>query len=219
VTIALDDDSIIDNAGSLVDTLNGVFDTLDRYDSYNAETEERGLLLGDSTVQQVRSRLYNALIQPNNELTGQYTSLSQIGIRVGQGARVEFDQDKFTTALQTDRDAVEALLTFEQFEIDPDTGEDTDVIAAQGVGVEISKLLDRLTDDIDGLLQTKLDTLDSQVQLNEDRIEELDIRLEAKRQRLLAQFQAMESALAQLQDQSSTLGQIQQISAPQSSSG
>ncbi|MBX2851595.1 MAG: flagellar filament capping protein FliD [Phycisphaeraceae bacterium] len=217
VTIALDDDAIIDRAGSLADTLNGVFDTLDRYDSYNADTEERGLLLGDSTVQQIRSRLYNVLIQPNNELTGQYTSLSQIGIRVGSGARVDFDQDKFTTALQTDRDAVEALLTFEQFEIDPDTGEDTDVVAAQGVGVEISKLLTRLTDSIDGVVQSKLDTLDSQVQLNEDRIEELDIRLEAKRQRLLAEFQAMESALAQLQDQSSSLGQIQQISAPQSS--
>jgi flagellar hook-associated protein 2 len=218
VTIAMDDDSIIENAGSLVNTLNGVFDTLDRYDSYNAETEERGLLLGDSTVQQIRSRLYNALIQPNNELSGQYTSLSQIGIRVGQGARVEFDQDKFTAALQTDRDAVEALLTFEQFEVDPDTGEDTTVVAAQGVGVEISKLLDRLTDSIDGVVQTKLDTLDTQVQLNEDRIEELDIRIEAKRQRLLAQFQAMESALAQLQDQSSSLSQIQRISAPQSNS-
>ncbi|MEO0475157.1 MAG: flagellar filament capping protein FliD [Planctomycetota bacterium] len=219
VTIALDDDAIVQNASSLVSSLNGVFDTLDRYDSYNADTEERGLLLGDSTVQQIRSRLYNALIQPNSELTGQFTSLSQIGIRVGQGARVEFDQTKFTEALQTDRDAVEALLTFEQFEVDPDTGEDTDVIAAQGVGVEISKLLDRLTDGIDGLVQTKLDTLDSQVQLNEDRIEELDIRLEAKRQRLLAEFQAMEAALAQLQDQSSALGQIQSISAPQSSSG
>lgn len=217
VTIALDDQSIVDSAGSLVDSLNGVFDTLDRYDSYDAENEQRGLLLGDSTVQQIRSRLYNVLIQPNNELTGQFTSLSQIGIRVGQGARVEFDQDKFTTALQTDRDAVEALLTFEQFEVDPDTGEDTDVIAAQGVGVEISKLLDRITDDIDGLVQSKLDTFDSQVLLNENRIEELDIRLEAKRARLLAQFQAMESALAQLQDQSSSLSQIQQISAPQSS--
>ncbi|MEM9345233.1 MAG: flagellar filament capping protein FliD [Planctomycetota bacterium] len=219
VTIALDDESIVSNASSLVSSLNGVFDTLDRYDSYNADTEERGLLLGDSTVQQIRSRLYNALIQPNNELTGQFTSLSQIGIRVGQGARVEFDQNKFTEALQTDRDAVEALLTFEQFEVDPDTGEDTDVIAAQGVGVEISKLLDRLTDDIDGVVQTRLDTLDSQVQLNQDRIEELDIRLEASRQRLLAEFQAMEAALAQLQDQSAALGQIQQISAPQSSSG
>lgn len=217
VTIALDDQSIVENAGSLVDSLNGVFDTLDRYDSYDADTEQRGLLLGDSTVAQIRSRLYNALIQPNNELTGQFTSLSQIGIRVGQGARVEFDQDKFTTALQTDRDAVEALLTFEQFEVDPDTGEDTDVVAAQGVGVEISKLLDRITDDIDGLVQSKLNTFDSQVLLNENRIEELDIRLEAKRQRLLAQFQAMESALAQLQDQSSSLGQIQSISAPQSS--
>ncbi|MFK7789265.1 MAG: flagellar filament capping protein FliD, partial [Phycisphaeraceae bacterium] len=214
VTIALDDEAIVESANSLTSTLNGVFDTLDRYDAYNVDTEERGLLLGDSTVQQIRSRLYNALIQPNNELTGQFTSLSQIGIRVGAGARIEFDQNKFTEALQTDRDAVEALLTFEQFEIDPDTGENTTVVAAQGVGVEISKLLARITDDIDGLVQTKLNTLDSQVQLNEDRIEELDIRLEAKRQRLLAQFQAMESALAQLQDQGSALSQIQSISAP-----
>lgn len=218
VTIARDDQSIVDNASSLVDTLNGVFDTLNRYDSYNADTEERGLLLGDSTVQQVRSRLYNALIQPNNELTGQYTSLSQIGIRVGQGARVQFDQSKFNDALQTDRDAVEALLTFEQFELDAN-GKKTDVIVAQGVGVEISRLLKGLTDDIDGLLQTKLNTLDDQVASNESRIEELDIRLEAKRARLLAQFQAMESALAQLQSQGSSLNQIQRISVPQNSGG
>lgn len=217
VTIARDDAAVVENANSLVSSLNGVFDTLDRYDSYNVDTEERGLLLGDSTVAQVRTALYNALIAPNRELTGQFTSLSQIGIRVGQGARVEFDQDKFNTALQTDRDAVEALLTFEQFELDPDTGEATDTLVAQGVGVEISKLLNRLTDDIDGVVQTKLDTLDRQVSLNENRIEQLDIRIEAKRQRLLAQFQAMESALAQLQDQSSSLSQIQSISTPQSS--
>lgn len=217
VTIGLDDESIVENASSLVSSLNGVFDTLNRYDSYNAETEERGLLLGDSTVAQVRNAIYNSLIAPNNELTGQFTSLSQIGIRVGAGARVEFDESKFRTALETDRDAVEALLTFEQFELD-EAGEETDTIAAQGIGVEISSLLERLTDSIDGTVQTKLDILDNQVALNETRIEELDIRLEAKRQRLLAEFQAMEAALAQLQDQSSALGQIQQVSAPQPSS-
>lgn len=214
VTIARDDQSIVDNASSLVTSLNGVFDTLDRYDNYNTDTEERGLLLGDSTVAQVRTAIYNALIAPNRELTGQFNSLSQIGIRVGQGARVEFDQEKFSNALQTDRESVEALLTFEQFELDED-GEATETIAAQGVGVEISKLLARLTDSIDGVVQTKLNTLDSQVTLNESRIEDLNDRLDAKRQRLLAQFQAMESALAQLQDQSSALGQIQRISIPQ----
>jgi flagellar hook-associated protein 2 len=217
VTIALDDEAIVENASSLVTSLNGVFDTLDRYDSYNAETEERGLLLGDSTVAQIRNRLYNVLIQPNPELTGQYTSLSEIGIRVGQGARVEFDQEKFNEAMQNDRDAVEALLTFEQFELD-ENGEETDTLVAQGVGVEISKILERLTDDIDGVVQNKLDTLDRQVSLNEQRIEDLDARLEAKRQRLLSEFQAMETALAQMQDQSSALQQIQAISAPQSSS-
>jgi len=218
VTIALDDATITENASVLVKSLNTVFDTLNKYDKYNADTQERGLLLGDSTVSQIRSALYNALIQPNNDLTGQYTSLSQIGIKVGAGARVEFDQDKFNTAMQTDRDAVEALLTHIQFELDED-GEETDVVASQGVGVEISRLLARLTDSIDGMVQSKLDTLDRQVSLNEDRIDELDIRLEAKRQRLLAQFQAMESALAQLQDQSSSLSQIQRLSIPQKNSG
>ena len=212
VTVALDDESIISNADSLVSTLNGAFDTLDLYDSFNPETEERGLLLGNPAVQQIRSQLFNAIIQPNADLTGQFTSLSQIGIRVGAGARIEFDQNRFTEALQADRDAVEALLTFEQFEIDPETGEETTVVAAQGVGVEISRLLDRLTDDIDGLVQTQVDTLETQVQLSEDRIEQLDIRLESRRQQLLAQFQGLESALAQLQNQGSALGQIQQIS-------
>ena len=214
VTISRDDQAIIDSASSLTENLNGVFDTLDRYDSYNADTEERGLLLGDSTVSQIRSALYNSIIQPNNDLTGQFTSLTQIGIRVGEGARITFDQTKFTEALQTDRDAVQALLTFEQFELD-DQGEATDTLVARGVGVEIASLLDRLTDGIDGVVQTKLDTFDNQITLNEDRIEQLDIRLEAKRQRLLSEFQAMESALAQLQDQSSALGQISSISIPQ----
>lgn len=218
VTISQDDKSIVDNAKKMVESLNKVFDSLDQYDSYDQETEERGLLLGDSTVARVRNTLFNTLIQPNRELTGQYNSLSEIGIRVGRGARVEFDQDKFNQALQTDRDAVEDLLTFEQFETD-ENGEDTDTIAAQGVGVEISKLLDRMTDGIDGVVQTKLDTLDTQVQANKDRIDQLDERIESKRERLLAEFQQMEAALAQMQDQSSALSQISSVSMPQGGGG
>ncbi|MEM1356183.1 MAG: flagellar filament capping protein FliD [Planctomycetota bacterium] len=212
VTIGLDDASIVDNASSLVTAFNSVIDTINKYDSYNAETEERGLLLGDSTVARVRSSLYNAVINPNRELTGQFTSLAQIGIRVGTGAKLEFDQDKFQEALQTDRDAVEALLTLEQFELDPDTGEETETIAAQGVGVELQKLMDRLTDDIDGVVQGQLDVLSEQVRQNEQRIEELNERLDSKRERLEAEFLAMEQALARLQDQSSALTQLSSIS-------
>lgn len=213
VTIGLDDESIIGNASKLVTAFNGVIDTINKYDSYDAETEERGLLLGDSTVARVRSALYNAVINPNRELTGQFTSLAQIGIKIGTGAKLEFDQDKFSQALQTDRDAVEALLTLEQFTVDPTTGEDTETIAAQGVGVELNKLMTRLTDDIDGVVKSQLDVLDRQVRQNEQRIEELNERLDSKRDRLNAQFIAMEQALARLQDQSSALTQLSQLAA------
>jgi len=50
------------------------------------------------------------------------------------------------------------------------------------------------------------------VELNNKRIERIDIQLEAKRQRLLSQFLAMESTLAQLQSQSTALAGFQPIS-------
>lgn len=217
VTVARDDNAIVENVNGFVTGFNALIDTLNKYDSYDAEEEVRGLLLGDSTVGQIRAGVYNAVINPNNALTGQYKALSQIGIRVGAGAKLEFDEAKFREAITNDREAVEALFNFEQFEVDPDTGEDTETLVAQGIGVEIEKLLDRLTDSIDGSVQRQLDVLDQQVQINERRIEDLTERLDAKRDRLNAQFIAMERALADLQDQSSALAQIQQIQPIQSS--
>jgi len=216
VTIARDDSSIVEGANGFVAAFNGLIETLDKYDAYDAETEQRGLLLGDSSVSQIRRAVYNAVINPNNELTGQFKSLAQIGIRVGAGAKLEIDQNKFTAALQQDREAVEALFNFEQFEtsIDPVTGDETDVLIAQGIGKEIDKLLTRLTDSIDGTVQRQIDILDRQIGLNEDRIESFNERLDAKRARLESQFIAMERALAQLQDQSSSLGQIASLSVP-----
>ncbi|XAL99222.1 flagellar filament capping protein FliD [Phycisphaeraceae bacterium D3-23] len=218
VTIARDDEAVIASANDFVTGFNALIDTLDKYDSYDAEEEVRGLLLGDSTISRIRSGIYNAVINPNNALTGQFKMLAQVGIRVGAGAKLEFDETKFRQALQTDREAVEALFNFEQFEVDPDTGETTDTLVAQGIGTEIDKLLERLTDTIDGTVQRQLDVIDQQVQLNENRIEDLTDLLQAKRERLQAQFVAMERALADLQDQSSALSQIAAIQPIQRSS-
>lgn len=211
VTIGRDDESIIASANDFVSGFNALIETLDKYDSYDAEEEVRGLLLGDSTISRIRAGVYNAVINPNNALTGQFKMLAQVGIRVGAGAKLEFDEAKFREALNTDREAVEALFNFEQFAIDPVTGEETETLVAQGIGVEIDKLLDRLTDSIDGTVQQQLDVLDRQVQINESRIEDITERLASKRARLQAQFNAMEAALADLQDQSSALSQIQAL--------
>lgn len=219
VTINKDTEAVVENVQKFVDGFNKVADTLDEYDSYDAEANERGLLLGDGTVLRVRSAIYNAVIGSNTELSGQFDSLAEVGIRVGQGARLEFDQDKFLAAMETNPDAVKDLFSFEQFEVDPETGEETDTIAAQGIGQEIDKLLDRLTDGVDGTIQSAVETLQRQVNLNEDRIESMDKTLEAKRARLESQFIAMERALAEMQDQSSALSQIQAVKPPSGGGG
>ncbi|MEM1210815.1 MAG: flagellar filament capping protein FliD [Planctomycetota bacterium] len=215
ITISQDNNSLITAASDFVNAFNSAADTLDQYDSYDAENEVRGLLLGDSTIASVRSSLFNSVIGFNQELTGQFQSLSQVGIRVGPGARLQFDQNTFTQALAEDRDAVEALFTFQQFDTDPVTGEeDRNTVIARGVGVELDELLDRLTRTGDGVVDAALDRLDDQIELNNDRIDSLNDRLDASRARLEAEFAALESALAGLQDQSAALATISSIAPP-----
>lgn len=220
VTISRDDEGIVSAVSDFVSAFNDLNDTIVQYDSFDAETETRGLLLGDPTLAQIQSRLFNSVIGANNELTGQFTALSQLGIRVGSGARLQFDESEFRQALTTDRDAVQALFTFEQFAIDPDTGEeDTSTVTARSVGVELRDLFEDFLDSENGLITTATDNIQAQINLNNDRIEDLNDRLDASRARLEAQFIAMESALAQLQGQGQALGSLTTIAASTRSAG
>lgn len=204
LTINRDTEAITSAAESFVESFNSLVDSINKHDSFNAETEERGLLLGDSTVARIRSSVYNAVINPNREIPGQFNSLSEVGIRVGEGAKLRFDSDEFLAAFAEDPEGVEQLFTFEQTEENAD-GEET--VVAQGIGKEISELLKSLT-DAQGPLQRRVDTLEGQVQLNQDRIESLQESVEAKRERLEREFTQMELALAQIQDQQSALSQL-----------
>jgi flagellar hook-associated protein 2 len=212
VRVTIDDDytAITSAATEFVTKFNKVMTTLDKYDNYDAETEQRGLLLGDSTIQRIRSSLFNRVIGRDGDLSGQFSSLSQIGIRVGSGAKLNLDSEKLSAALEADFESVRDLFTFKQTETDDDTGKIS--ITAAGIGVDIAELLKGLTDATDGALARRLGTIDNQVDLNKKRIERIDIQLEAKRQRLLSQFFAMESTLAQLQGQSTALAGFQPIS-------
>lgn len=210
VTIAQDDGAITSAAQSFVSGFNTLMTTIDAYDAYDTENNERGLLLGDSALIQLKSRLYNSIISRSSDLSGSFSSLAEIGITVGSGATLKMDAAKFQAALTTDREAVENLFTF----IETGTDDDGDTITtARGVGVAIDELLERLTDTEFGIIESRVSTIDRQLTLNLDRIEQLDLAVAAKRLRLETQFAAMEKALAGLQSQSSALAGLQALSA------
>lgn len=206
VTVSRDDAAITAAAKAFVDGFNTLMTTVDRYDRFNAETQERGLLLGDSALIQIKSRLFSAVSARSRDLSGSFTSLAQVGITVGTGATLRLDAAKFQNALNTDRESVQNLFTFIQTETNDD-GET--VTTAKGVGKAIDELLERLTDTETGIIESRVSSIDSQINLNNDRIKRLDASIAAKRLRLEAQFAAMERALAGLQTQSTALASFQ----------
>lgn len=209
VTVAQDDGAALSAAQTFVDGFNTLMTTIDAYDSYNSETEERGLLLGDGAVVQLKNRLFSSIIARSNDLSGSFSSLAEVGITVGSGSTLRLDATKFQEALSTDRESVENLFTFKETE----TNEDGETITtARGVGVAIDELLERLTDTDTGIIESRVAAIDRQISLNNDRIDTLAEALEAKRARLEAQFVAMEAALADLQRQSSALASFQPVS-------
>lgn len=210
-----------DAVDAFIEAFNTAVDRIDFQTRFVTETEVRGPLIGDSTALLLRSRLFQAVQGPAQDLDGRFQRLSDIGIRVGEGGNLTFDRDRFRAALDEDPESVQALLTqrevvsvagtteFDQDGITvtgPASGRET--FGAMGVTALIEELTKSYTDSVDGLLTLRGNALDDQISSQETRIEAIDLRLEQRRTFLERQFLAMEQAIASLQSQQRSLGQI-----------
>lgn len=218
VNIARDEASIDEAVTAFVDGFNAVIDAFNTYDSYDAETESRGPLLGDPTVSRVRGEMYRALQQRAVGVDTQYQFLSEVGIRVSTDGKIKLDEAKFSAAYEDDPAAVKNLFAaFKQQGSSTRTisegitvNETTTSYTTLGFGDIFDQLVDRLTNSIDGTLTIADRQFQTLIDAQDDRIERIDERLDAKRIRLQRQFATMEETLARLQSQQSSLGAISQ---------
>lgn len=213
INIATDEESILDGVRAFTEAFNQVVAGITEYDSYDVDTETRGPLLGDPTVAQVRSLLYTTLQRNAQNVDGPFQYLSAVGIGIGADGKVEFDEDRFMTAWNSDPEGVEAL--FASYDAQTSTSEeiapgitverDETYYASLGFGDLFDQMLAGLTDSLDGTLTRADERFQTLIDSQFERIERIDERLEAKRERLQRQFLAMEMALAQLQGQQGAL--------------
>ena len=223
LVVARDTAAIETKIKEFVDSFNKVIETINKYDSYDAETNRRGTLLGDSSVSQIRSALFNAIQGTPLAVEGQFQRLSQAGVKIGSGAKLEFDSERFRQAFETDPQAVKDLFAaFGLQERQPTvlladddgnpliTTPNRDPLRPNKMGIaeRIKDLADQFTNSIDGLLTRRKNTLGDQISLQNTRIRNFDSQLARKRQRLEAQFIGMEQAIASLQSQQAALGSV-----------
>ncbi len=192
ITVDQDVDGIVDSVQSFVDAYNGAISSIDDATSFDSETFERGILLGDSTVSLIRTRLQRLMTRPFEGTNSTINRLFNIGLRLGSGGKLELDAERFREVYEESPDQVEFFFTTD------DTG----------FGAVVTDTIEQLTRDFDGVLARKDNLLGQQSELIDDRIEQLNAILDAKRIRLEAQFAGLESALAGLQGQQTALAQL-----------
>ncbi|MFG0258385.1 MAG: flagellar filament capping protein FliD [Phycisphaerales bacterium JB043] len=222
VSVTQDTGKIEETITEFVDAYNTVIDKINASTLFDVETEQRGALFGDITVQNIRSTMQRTAQTSPLNAPGQFEYLFQVGIRIGDGGKLQFDRDDFRDAYSQDPEAVENLLA--AFEQERTNGEVLDengvplegvtsgagsiVDTSLGVMELFEQMADSFTDSISGLLTNRRNTLDTQISAQEDRIEAINAQLEVKRGKLEREFLAMEEIIASLQTQSQALNSL-----------
>lgn len=193
VTITIDHDlnTLVSTVSGLVSDFNTAMNRMEELSSYDLETEQRGILLGDNALRATESRLYRLFSGTFTDAPGTIARLSELGIKLGSGARLSFDEQTFRDAYEDNSEEVIQFFTTEE----------------TGWAHVAKERLEEIT-GTNGLFERRENTLESQKELLNGRIDQLNELLDRKRERLMREFQAMEAALAGLQAQQSALSSL-----------
>lgn len=194
VTVNRDLDGLVETLAGLVESFNDAMGRVHEVGAYDAETETAGVLLGESTLRTIETRLHRMFTRSTVGL-GRWSRLAEVGLKVNSTDGLVFDEEKFRAAYEQDPEAVIRFFTDETHGVAQVLEDELEELSAAG-----------------GLIARRTGTLDDRKTLLEDRVEHLNGLLERKQARLLRDFQAMESALSLLQSQQAALADLSSMS-------
>ena len=184
--IALDRDGVAERITAFVAAYNEVVAAIRGVSSYNAETRTAGALNGDATVRGISARL-RSIIGASGIGDGTLQSLADLGIQTQRDGTLKLDPAKLDAALTRDFAGVSTLFSTQN-----------------GVATRLEGMLDGLLDR-GGLLATRTEGLDRQLEAIEAEREKLNIRLEKFESQYRARFAALDALVAELQSSSDFL--------------
>jgi flagellar hook-associated protein 2 len=80
---------------------NDTMNTLSGLGGYNAQTKKAGALQGDAELRTIKLKLSNWAIEPQQNATGAFNKLSQIGITLNRDGLLQMDEAVFNKVLDT----------------------------------------------------------------------------------------------------------------------
>lgn len=194
ITVGPDTAAAQKQAQTFVDAYNSLISNIKAATSYDAATKTAGTLQGDGSITQLGGQLRSIAGSAVEGLGGTYDSLAQIGITGSREGTLTLDAAKFQAALAADPDAVRDVFGL-------DDG-DAEVGATDGIARRLQSFTSTFSTDI---LSARLTGFTTSLTRLDDKIENLEVLMDLKEQRLRAQFTAMEKAVALFQSQGQDL--------------
>ena len=162
---------------AFVTAYNSSNTTMSEMGAYDIETKKAGELQGDSTLRIARTQTRALLFGVKTGGNSAYQTLSDLGVSVQDDGSLVVDSEKLSKAISTDYDAVATL---------------------------IAKIGDAYDDSIEGIVGTDgsiasaTTSLNSVVELLNDREDELQTRLDAIEKMYRARFTALDALVSSL---------------------
>jgi flagellar hook-associated protein 2 len=155
-----------------------------------ANTNRNATLAGDSTLRSLVSAVQGLVTTTVSG--GSVRTLADIGIKTNfQDGSLTLDSGKLGAALQSNSAAVNNL--FSQ--------------ATTGIGASVKTLSDRYTNIVDGLFTSRTKNLNTRIKQMDSDADRMQLRLDAFKQNLTAQFTAMEKIVSGLKASGNFLSQ------------
>lgn len=191
VGVAANDGAVTSAVNAFVSAYNSLAGYIATQTKYDPTSKTAGTLQGDFTTVGEQSQLRGVLNQATG-MTGLYSTLSDVGISVQADGTLAVDSTKLTSALGHRSDLKQLFMA------------DGDTAAQQGFMTRFRALGDNLL-GTDGSLSTRTTGIQAMLKTNSDDQASMQTRLDQTQQRLMAQYQALDTMMAQLNATSSYL--------------
>jgi flagellar hook-associated protein 2 len=198
ISVVADPEAVAAKVQSFVDAANAALAEIRKHSN---SSSAGAVLKGDLTL----SRLTGDILGAVSRAVGTDGSAGTAGVQLKRDGTVTFDKPTFLAGLQSNPEKTQRLFTGT-----PAAGT---IPAVEGVSQRMQAVAKAATDATTGSLTSLAQGKDALVKDFQERIDDWDVRLAARRETLTRQFTAMETALSSLKQQSSWLaGQLSSLS-------
>ena len=193
VTITVDSATtkLVAGVQAFVDDYNSLREGISKLTAFDAETGKGSLLNGDGTVLRLESDL-NRLLSGRFVGVGSIQALGTLGISFNDDGTMSLDTEKLRAKFNEDPAAVEEFFTTEN----------------SGFAHKLDSLLEQLAGSDQSMMVNRMNALTRKVELNTERIDFLNARLEVYREQTTLKFIRLEEAIAKIQNNLSSINQI-----------